>query len=62
MFSDWPENANLVEDVMILLLLKFCSIPLSNFREEENVKKINDRRKDDGHRVIRIVHLKFWLR
>ena len=37
-FPIGPKNTNLVEDIEILLPVKFCSIPFSGFRGEvENV-------------------------
>ena len=37
-FPIGPKNMNLVEDIQILLPVKFCQIPLSRFRREiENV-------------------------
>ena len=37
LYTNWPENTNLVEDVQILLLVKFRWIRFSGFREVENV-------------------------
>ena len=36
-FSIDPKNTNLVEDVVVLLLVKLLQIPSSGFREVENV-------------------------
>ena len=36
-FPIGPKNTNLVEDIEILLPVKFCRIPFSGFREVENV-------------------------
>ena len=36
-FPNNPKNTNLVEDVEILLPIKFCWIPFSGFREVKNV-------------------------
>ena len=63
-FPIGPKNTNLVEDIEILLPVKFRWIPFSSFRKVENVK-VNDgrtdRRTDDGQRVITIVHLSLGL-
>ena len=50
-----PKNTNLVEDIVILLPVKFRWIPFRGFREEVE-------RTDDGQRVITIVHLRFRFR
>ena len=54
-----PKNTNFVEDIEILLPVKFRRIPFSGFREEvENVKVYGRRRMTtdgwtDGRRTVR---------
>ena len=50
-FPIGPKNTNLVEDVEILLPVKFCRILFSGFREEVENVKVNDGQTDDGQRV-----------
>ena len=61
-FQIGPKNTNLVEDVEILLPVKFRWILLSGFRGEVKNVKVNDGQTDDGQRMITIVHLSLWLR
>ena len=62
-FSDrGPKNTNFVEDVEILLPVKFCNIPFSGFREEVENVKVNGGQTDDRHCVITKVHLSLRLR
>ena len=67
-FRTAPKNTNLVEDVEILLPVKFRWILLSRFRGEVKNVKVNDgrtdgrRTTDDGQRMITIVHLSLRLR
>ena len=67
-FPKGPKNTNLVEGVNILLPVKCRWIPFSGFRGEvETVKVKDDRRwtdgrRDDGQRMITIVHLSLRLR
>ena len=71
-FPIGTKNTNLVEDVEILLHVKFCSIPFSGIRGEvENVKSLRtddddgrrtDGRTDDGRCAMTIAHLSLWLR
>ena len=51
-FPIGQKNKNLVEDVEILLPVKFRWIPFSGFREVENVK-IYERRTNAGRRTTR---------
>ena len=48
-----PKNTNLVEDVNILLPVKFRYIPFSGFRGEVKMGKVNDDRRPttDGRRT-----------
>ena len=63
-----PKNTNLVEDIEILLPVKFRWIPFSGFWEEvENVKVYGRRPRTDGRRddrrcAMTIAHLSLWLR
>ena len=63
-FPIGPKNTNLIEDVEILLPVKFRWIPFGSFRGEvENVKSNDDgRQTDDGQRMITTVHLILRLR
>ena len=65
-FPTGPKNTNLVEDVEILLPVRFRWIPFSDFSEEVENEKVNDGqtdgRTDDGQRVITTVHLSLRLR
>ena len=65
-FPIGPKNTNLVEDVELLLPVKFHGIQLSDLRgEDENVKSKRPTdygQTDDGQRVITIVHLSLRLR
>ena len=54
LFFRGPKNTNLVEDVEILLLVKF-RILFSRFREKVENVIVNDGRTDDGH-------FSLWLR
>ena len=66
------KNTNLVEDVEILLPVKFRWILFSGFRGDVKNVKVNDRQTDgwrtdgrttdDGQRMITIVHLSLRLR
>ena len=51
-FSDRPENTNLVEDVEILLPVKFRWIPISAFRGE--VENASTNQRPGGHHVFRL--------
>ena len=42
-FSDWPQNTNLVEDIEFLLPAKFRQILLNSFREEVENLSVNQR-------------------
>ena len=57
-----PKNTNLVlEDVQILIPVKFCWILFSGFRGEVKNVKVNDGRTDE-QRMVTIVHLSLRLR
>ena len=57
-----PKNTTLVEDIEILLPVKFRLTPFSGFRGDVENVKVNDGRADDRQRVITIVHLSLWPR
>ena len=51
-FPIGPKNTNIVEDVEILVAVKFCSMPFSGFRGK--VENISENQRPGGHLVFPI--------